>query len=542
MLDLAFPMGWGAGTRVPAQPSPPTSAGVPADALPVDEVLAIFDTLVAELAGQDAEALEAFAPAGTPGPVAEKAETRAFTPPASGAPAVAISHRDGVETAPLTSITPQAGLRCLHRDTDPVAERTLLGNEADADSDDWTEPVVVAPNQVKLLDVDPPRERIDLPAMDVTDSIFRENIASDGELLNTAPEVLDKASVGLDAAASMPIAAPALSVAAAAAPLSKPVVEAEARVPAHDAISVQVQSPSSPAATAAATAVQAPVSAPVPTPAPAVARPVARNADMVDSTVPPVPSRMAHIETPATPPPMDSVAAELAAFQPAPTRPNSRIAAKDGADKPVPAVVKTAVFDPSASIAAAPPVLPRPVPAATEISREHSPLQPSPHFTVTIPTALHGATLQYAKHQQFEIAGVSSATVADQATLPAPTGEQIVQSLRLALTRDGGEARITLNPREFGDLTVTVKVEQGAVVARMQADTPAVREWLQQNQDTLRARLSDQDLRLDRLDVAATEESAESRQDADARRRDAHADERPRRRRQSSSATFEVVA
>ena len=239
---------------------------------------------------------------------------------------------------------------------------------------------------------------------------------------------------------------------------------------------------------------------------------------------------------------MDRVAAELAAFQPVPARPNSRIATKDGADKPVPAVVKTAVFDPSASIAAAPVVLPRPVAAATEVSREHLPLQPSPHFTVTMPAALHGATLQYAKHQQFEIAGVSSATVADQAALPASTSDQIVQSLRLALTRDGGEARITLNPREFGDLTVTVKVEQGAVVARMQADTPAVREWLQQNQDTLRARLSDQDLRLDRLDVAATEESAESRQDADARRRDAHADERPRRRRPSSSATFEVVA
>jgi flagellar hook-length control protein FliK len=120
-----------------------------------------------------------------------------------------------------------------------------------------------------------------------------------------------------------------------------------------------------------------------------------------------------------------------------------------------------------------------------------------------------------------------------------------VQTLRLVATGDGGEARITLDPNQFGQLSVSVRVEQGQVVARVEADQPVVREWLQSNQHQLRHQLAGQQLTLDRLEVR---EPAES--DSPARERREHADGRaseenphPRRqRRDGTGARFEVVA
>ena len=44
------------------------------------------------------------------------------------------------------------------------------------------------------------------------------------------------------------------------------------------------------------------------------------------------------------------------------------------------------------------------------------------------------------------------------------------------------QVRITLEPQHFGELTVSLRVRWGQVVARLQADTPVIREWLQANQ------------------------------------------------------------
>jgi flagellar hook-length control protein FliK len=78
---------------------------------------------------------------------------------------------------------------------------------------------------------------------------------------------------------------------------------------------------------------------------------------------------------------------------------------------------------------------------------------------------------------------------------------QLVQSLRVQF-RDGiGEAVVKLRPEHLGTVQVSIRIENGAIKATIQAEVPAVRQWLESQQDTLRSGLADQGLRLDRFVV-----------------------------------------
>lgn len=122
---------------------------------------------------------------------------------------------------------------------------------------------------------------------------------------------------------------------------------------------------------------------------------------------------------------------------------------------------------------------------------------------------------------------------------------QIVQSIRLQANNGGGEAIIRLNPDYLGEVVVAVKVEQGSVVAALQAETPAVRQWAERNESVLRQALAEQGLQLDRLTVAEKASETERESAHDGAREDAreeHSQHQPRRRRpQSDEATFEVT-
>lgn len=132
-----------------------------------------------------------------------------------------------------------------------------------------------------------------------------------------------------------------------------------------------------------------------------------------------------------------------------------------------------------------------------------------------------------------------------EAALPAGTADQVVQALRLQWARGVGEAHIRLQPDQFGQLSVSLRVEAGQVVARLEATVPAVREWLQANQASLRVALADHHLELDRLEVSEPLADPDARRgDRDDRPRE-HPSDHERSRRQSSSdptgARFEVV-
>jgi flagellar hook-length control protein FliK len=139
-----------------------------------------------------------------------------------------------------------------------------------------------------------------------------------------------------------------------------------------------------------------------------------------------------------------------------------------------------------------------------------------------------------------------SAPAVTLSALPEPTAQQIVQSIRLVATRGGGEATIRLDPKHFGEVSISVRVDQGQVTARVQAESPVVREYLQSHQGLLRDSLSDQQLTLTKLDVAEPPADSRNGERRSSEERAAAEERHAQRRRQPAPHApfepFEVVA
>ena len=83
--------------------------------------------------------------------------------------------------------------------------------------------------------------------------------------------------------------------------------------------------------------------------------------------------------------------------------------------------------------------------------------------------------------------GASAETAGRRAaTIDTDLPKQIVQSIRLQALDLGGEAHVRLRPEYLGEVVVSVKVMHGAVTATLQADTAAVRRWIETNEASLR--------------------------------------------------------
>ena len=114
---------------------------------------------------------------------------------------------------------------------------------------------------------------------------------------------------------------------------------------------------------------------------------------------------------------------------------------------------------------------------------------------------------------------------------------QIVQSMRMQF-RDGiGEAVLKLKPEHLGSVSISLKVENGGLKANVQADMPAVRQWLESQQDTLRSALAEHGLRLDQFDV----EPDAQRQQADDKGQREQSRKRQAPKREAEQPVFEVV-
>jgi flagellar hook-length control protein FliK len=114
----------------------------------------------------------------------------------------------------------------------------------------------------------------------------------------------------------------------------------------------------------------------------------------------------------------------------------------------------------------------------------------------------------------------------------------IVRSMRMHFIDGGGEARLQLNPEHLGQVTLTVKVEQGSVAAHIQAETADARNWIESNQQELRTALEEQGLDVTELVVTTDPDRRREREQP----RDPFKP-RPRRRDQDETAPkFEVIA
>jgi len=126
---------------------------------------------------------------------------------------------------------------------------------------------------------------------------------------------------------------------------------------------------------------------------------------------------------------------------------------------------------------------------------------------------------------------VDAPATAGASTLDQALPTQIVRSIRLQWQAGQGEARMQLRPEYLGELTVTIKVDQGAVTATLHAETAEVRRWIETHSASLRDGLAEQGLRLDRLIVADERPRPDASPDRRQRQEDAADDETSRRRR-----------
>jgi flagellar hook-length control protein FliK len=122
--------------------------------------------------------------------------------------------------------------------------------------------------------------------------------------------------------------------------------------------------------------------------------------------------------------------------------------------------------------------------------------------------------------------------------------QQVVQSLWLRAREGGGEARVRLRPDYLGELTVRVSVHQGVVSARLEVETPAVREWVELHEASLRDALGDHGLTLEslRIEAPAAEESHGAEPDGHRREDEPERPRRPRRRASEQRPRFDVLA
>lgn len=109
-------------------------------------------------------------------------------------------------------------------------------------------------------------------------------------------------------------------------------------------------------------------------------------------------------------------------------------------------------------------------------------------------------SLRFAQHLAARpgerLAKTSPVTEVEQARLV----ERVARAFRAAEDQ-GGTITLRLHPPELGVLRVELRVQDGALSARLEAETPAARAVLLDNSHLLRDRLAEQGVRVERFDV-----------------------------------------
>ncbi|GEM_PF-7106193 len=98
----------------------------------------------------------------------------------------------------------------------------------------------------------------------------------------------------------------------------------------------------------------------------------------------------------------------------------------------------------------------------------------------------------------------TDASPVDTGTLQETIMGQVREKLASTLSsRDSGQVTLQLNPRELGDLTIGIRMENQKITIDIAAQNPAVKEALLQQLDTLKDALGRQNITMERFDVSA---------------------------------------
>ena len=120
--------------------------------------------------------------------------------------------------------------------------------------------------------------------------------------------------------------------------------------------------------------------------------------------------------------------------------------------------------------------------------------------------------------------------------------QRVARAVQTAQER-GGDLQLRLSPPELGSLRLQVKMTDGALSARLEAETPQAQQVLMDSLPQLRERLADQNIRVERFDVDLMQSGGGGPSNLPDRRQDASQDgsssrgNGPTLRRQAGSET-----
>lgn len=84
--------------------------------------------------------------------------------------------------------------------------------------------------------------------------------------------------------------------------------------------------------------------------------------------------------------------------------------------------------------------------------------------------------------------------------------QRVARALQTAGSQ-GGEIRVRLSPPELGSVRIEIRLDQGQMTARLEAETPQAQSLLMESVPELRDRLAQQDVKLVRCDVGLFQQS-----------------------------------
>jgi flagellar hook-length control protein FliK len=133
-----------------------------------------------------------------------------------------------------------------------------------------------------------------------------------------------------------------------------------------------------------------------------------------------------------------------------------------------------------------------------------------------------------------------AAAVASDSSIAPDNLDRLVQAMQVNTRAGVMEATVRLRPEYLGDVTINHKVEGRGVSAVVHAETPAVRQWLESNEQTIRSGLAEHGLELERFVVDPNGQQNAQQRDA---QQDAQEQRRAWRRRQAITAAqrFEIT-
>jgi flagellar hook-length control protein FliK len=89
---------------------------------------------------------------------------------------------------------------------------------------------------------------------------------------------------------------------------------------------------------------------------------------------------------------------------------------------------------------------------------------------------------------------------------------RVAKAVQMANER-GGALQLRLSPPELGSLRLQLTVHDGVMTASLEAESPAARQLLLDHLPSLRERLAEQNIRIDRFDVDVRQENSGGQSD-----------------------------